>query len=77
MKYNSDDHTWVIESVKLVDGEVKFRSDQSWDGVDLGGSLSALYKGGANIPVTAGTYKIVLHTENQAEKAPYAEFIKK
>lgn len=77
MKFNSDDHTWVIESVKLVDGEVKFRSDQSWDGVDLGGSLSALYKGGANIPVTAGTYKIVLHTENQAEKAPYAEFIKK
>lgn len=51
--------------VNLIDGEIKFRESNDWannygdDDNDL--SLEA---GGANIPVTAGSYKIVLDLNN-------------
>jgi hypothetical protein len=55
------DGVWVLNSVTLTDGEIKFRTNDSWDynfGDD--GNNGTLEQNGANIPVTAGTYKIVL-----------------
>ena len=59
--YQTDTPNIYVAYVTLRDGEIKFRQDNSWtvnygdDGLD--GSLDA---SGANIPVTAGTYKIVI-----------------
>lgn len=63
----SKDDVWVINRIALTDGEIKFRTNDSWDlnyGDDgLNGSLEV---GGANIPVTAGNYKIVLDFSNSS-----------
>ena len=59
--YTTDQADVYVSYVTLVDGEIKFRENNEWvndfgdDGAD--GTLEA---GGANIPVTAGTYKITL-----------------
>jgi len=49
-----------VAYVTLLDGEWKIRKDSSWD-VNYGddGLDGNLNEGGANIPATAGTYKIV------------------
>ena len=57
----SKDGLWVLNRITLTDGEIKFRTNDSWDynfGDD--GNNGTLEQNGANIPVTAGTYKIVL-----------------
>lgn len=81
MTYDESTHTWVLESIKLEGGKsIKFKDeDSNWAGVNLGGSLTKLVQGSNdNISVAeSGTYKIVLHTENNAACAPYAELIKK
>lgn len=78
MTYNAEARTWRVNNVTLVDGEIKFKDeDANWAGVNLGGSLGNLIQNGGNIAVKGGTYDIVLHLENQAAKAPYAELIKK
>ena len=78
MTYNAEARTWRVNNVTLVDGEIKFKDeDANWAGVNLGGSLGNLIQNGCNIAVKGGTYDIVLHLENQAAKAPYAELIKK
>jgi starch-binding outer membrane protein SusE/F len=61
--FTTDDSNVLVAYVTLIDGEIKFRSDNSWtlnygdDGLD-----GTLEEGGANIPVTAGTYKILFNT---------------
>jgi hypothetical protein len=57
----SKDGVWVINKITLTDGEIKFRANDSWD-INYGddGNNGSLEAGGANIPVTAGNYKIVL-----------------
>lgn len=52
---------WVLYGVTLIDGNIKFRTNDSWD-VNYGddGADGTLEAGGADIPVTAGTYDIVL-----------------
>ncbi len=61
----SKDDVWVINRITLVNGKIKFRTNDSWDlnyGDDgLNGTLEV---GGADIPVTAGNYKIVLDFSN-------------
>lgn len=77
MTYDSKTRTWSAV-VELTAGKsIKFRSDQKWDNVNLGGALNALVQGSNdNILVTkSGKFKVVLHLENQAAKAPYAELI--
>lgn len=77
MTYDSKTRTWSAV-VELTAGKsIKFRSDQSWDNVNLGGSFSALIQGSNdNIPVMkSGKFKVVLHLENQEAKIPYAELI--
>jgi starch-binding outer membrane protein SusE/F len=57
----SKDDVWVLYGVTLLDGEIKFRTNDSWD-VNYGdtGNDGTLELGGDNIPVSAGTYDIVL-----------------
>src|SRR5690606_3559633 len=54
-----------VAYVSLLDGEIKFREDNDWAN-DFGddGADGTLEKGGANIPVTAGDYKITLNLKD-------------
>lgn len=56
---------WVAEIVTLIDGEIKFRINEAWD-TDFGddGADGTLDAGGANIMVTAGSYRISLDIAN-------------
>ena len=49
----------LVAYATLSAGEIKFRKNNDW-GVNLGGSNGKLSSGGANIAVTAGTYKITI-----------------
>lgn len=59
------DDVWILNGVDLTDGEVKFRTNDSWD-YNLGdtGLNGQLEPGGDNIPVTAGKYNITLDLSN-------------
>ena len=57
--WNSTDGNLVAYAT-LATGEIKFRKNNDW-GVNLGGSNGTLSSGGANIAVTAGTYKITIN----------------
>lgn len=61
--YTTSEADIYVAYVTLIDGEIKFRENNDWAS-DLGdndadGTVEA---GGANITVTAGTYKITLNT---------------
>ncbi|WP_340155790.1 SusE domain-containing protein [uncultured Winogradskyella sp.] len=61
--YTTSEADVYVAYVTLIDGEIKFRENNDWAS-DLGdndadGTVEA---GGANIVVTAGTYKITLNT---------------
>jgi len=59
MAWDAVNHVFTI-TLDLVVGEMKFRANDDWV-VDLGGNISALTAGGANIAVsTAGNYTITL-----------------
>ena len=60
-----NDGVFLLQGVKLKDGQIKFRQDDAW-GVNLGdnGADGTLDAGGDNINVTAGTYDIVLDVAN-------------
>jgi len=55
----------LVTYVTLIDGEIKFRENNAWDS-NFGdnGNDGTLDAGGANIPVTAGTYKITFNTND-------------
>ncbi len=61
----STDGVWILNGITLTDGEIKFRLNDSWD-VNYGddGNDGTLEQNGANIPVSAGTYNIVLDFSN-------------
>jgi len=60
--FSSNDEIWVIESINLTAGDIKFRHNDAWD-IDYGDNENdgILELGGANITVEAGTYKIILN----------------
>ena len=60
-----NDGIFMLQDVKLRNGEIKFRQDDAW-GVNLGdnGADGSLEAGGANIAVTDGTYDMVLDVAN-------------
>lgn len=62
MTYDPTTKKWSITLV-MKEGAFKFRWDGAWT-KNLGGNLSALTQGGDNIPVTTGTYLIVLDPDN-------------
>jgi hypothetical protein len=72
MKYDETNKCWYINGIKLIDGSIKFRSDNNWNGVNMGGDITKLDQGGfsGNIKVTAGTYNIKLYLESDV--APHA-----
>jgi starch-binding outer membrane protein SusE/F len=52
----------LVAYVTLLDGEIKFRENNAWDNnVGDDGGDGTLEANGANIPVTAGVYKIVMN----------------
>ena len=79
MKYNPEERCWELKDVELTDGEMKFRSNHSWDdpNPNWGGTLDALIQKGDNIKVAeAGTYDIKLKV-NWAEGTAKCEMTKK
>ncbi|MDP3352249.1 MAG: SusE domain-containing protein [Flavobacteriaceae bacterium] len=67
---------FLLKGVTLIDGEFKFRQNDSWD-VNYGdnGNDGTLESGGANIPITAGIYDFVL--DFSAPSAPKYTKVKK
>lgn len=59
---------WVAENVTLIDGQIKFRPNETWSGDhgDDGSMTGLLATPGENIDVTAGTYTIVLDFSDEA-----------
>ena len=79
MTYKPEKRCWELKDVKLTDGEMKFRSNHSWDdpNPNWGGTLDALVQKGDNINVAeAGTYDIKL-VVNWAEGTAKCEMTKK
>ena len=76
MRYNGQLDQWEAKNVVLSNGEIKFRLNNSW-GTNYGYvSDGNLKSGGANIPVTAGTYDINFSFDEEAGTGTY-ELIKK
>jgi len=65
--YGTDDPNVIVSYVTLVTGEIKFRLNNDW-GTNYGdnGADNVLDQDGANIQVTAGTYKITVNTSTFA-----------
>ncbi|WP_289064169.1 SusE domain-containing protein [uncultured Zobellia sp.] len=57
----ANEGVWILENVTVLDGEIKFRTNDAWD-LNYGddGNDGTLESDGANIPVSAGTYTIKL-----------------
>ncbi len=60
MYKNTENPEEMVAYVTLKDGEIKFRENNDW-GNNYGGADGVLSAGGANIPITAGTYKITVN----------------
>lgn len=60
--YTTSTANVLVTYVTLVDGEIKFRTNNDW-GTNFGddGADGTLEAGGANLVVTSGTYKITLN----------------
>ena len=60
--YSTDDPNVIVSYVSLATGEIKFRLNNDW-GTNYGddGADGTLEQNGANIAVTAGTYKITVN----------------
>lgn len=61
MTYNPETKKWSI-TIKMKDGEYKFRWDASWE-KNFGGALTGLTQDGSNLKINAGTYLIELDPE--------------
>ena len=64
--YTTSNANELVAYVTLITGEIKFRTNNSWT-LNYGdnGLDGTLEEGGDNIPVTAGTYKIIFNTTNK------------
>ncbi|MBO3098716.1 SusE domain-containing protein [Gelidibacter pelagius] len=60
---------WVGDIATLIDGEIKFRLNNTWDS-DFGdtGADGTLDAGGDNIVVTAGMYRIIMNLSDNTYK---------
>ena len=60
--YTTSDANVLVSYPTLIDGEIKFRTNNAWD-LNYGdtGLDGTLDDGGDNIPVTAGMYKILMN----------------
>ncbi len=64
----ANDGVWLLNNIKLADGEIKFRQNDDW-AVNYGDTKAdgILDAGGDNIAVKAGTYDVVLNFSNAAK----------
>jgi len=72
--WTTDTSGVLVAYVTLRDGEIKFRTDNAWT-TNLGddGNNGSLEAGGANIAVTAGSYKITLNlNDNTYTMIPFS-----
>ncbi len=62
----ANEGVWVLENVTLVEGEIKFRTNNDW-GLNYGDDDAdgTLEQDGANIAISAGTYSITLDFSNE------------
>ncbi len=63
LEYDMEEKVWAVD-VDLVEGEMKFRANQTWDDLDYGDNTGdgTLDEGGENIPVEeAGNYTVILN----------------
>lgn len=64
------DDIWILNDATLIDGEFKFRANESWDAPNKNYGDSdgdgVLEEGGGNIVTTAGTYSFVLDFSDPA-----------
>jgi hypothetical protein len=59
----------IVSYVTLIDGEIKFRTNNDWgSGDDIGasGTDGFLENPGSNIPVSAGNYRITINTNDNS-----------
>lgn len=63
MDFDPATKTWS-KTLTVKDGDYKFRWAGAWD-VNFGGALNALEQDGANLKISAGTYKFVLDPEKK------------
>ena len=75
MTWNAEKHCWCA-TITLTDGTIKFRANDGWD-INFGGNPDNLSAGGADIPVTAGTYDIDLYLERTTSENIYCTMTKK
>lgn len=75
MTWNAEKHCWCA-TITLTDGTIKFRANDGWD-INFGGNPDDLSAGGADIPVTAGTYDIDLYLERTTSENIYCTMTKK
>ena len=75
MTWNAEKHCWCA-TITLTDGTIKFRANDGWD-INFGGNPDNLSAGGADIPVTAGTYDIDLYLERTTSENIYYTMTKK
>lgn len=62
MTTTDNGRTYELNGVTLTDGETKFRANNAWD-INFGAAdfpSGTATQGGANIPVTSGTYNVTL-----------------
>ena len=64
MQFNAEKQRFYVD-ITLIDGTIKFRVDDAWT-LDWGGADGLLEKGGANIAVTAGDYRIYVNLNDPA-----------
>lgn len=64
MTYNTSEGCWEATATIDSDTELKFRANHDW-GINWGGETSNLIQDGANLNVSAGTYKFQLYLSYQ------------
>lgn len=65
LDYTSDGTIWYNDNFDLVDGEIKFRTNNAWT-LDYGDTDAdgTLDQGGTNIAVTAGNYAVTINLDD-------------
>lgn len=61
LEWNATKQCWEGKNIVLTEGEFKFRGNDNWGDLNLGGSLDNLVTGGGNIQAVAGTYDVELY----------------
>ncbi len=66
MTYNAQKRRFYADIDVAADGEIKFRADNTWGANEWGGADGVAAKGGANIAVPAGQYRVYLYLSESA-----------